>query len=208
MKTKDAVIECPACGSKNVEQEKKETTVCVPYGTEKKLSETSFKCLECKTTFEDDISLDEAIKTVLELSKKESVKNILNYFSENRMNFAGMERALELPQRTISRWKTEGAVDASALALLRMIRTFPWLIEVADSKYDRNISDTICFKYIADIFLQLRDREVSHSGVGIHSDGRNTLVLRYAVFSGNKDNIYNTKEMQSSETVETRITLQ
>ncbi len=209
MKTKGKITECPVCGSEDLEQEKKETTVCVPYGTDRKLSETTYKCAECKTTFNDDSSLDVAIKSALESARKDSVKNILNYFSENRMNFAGMERALDLPQRTISRWKTEGAVDAPALALLRMIRTFPWLIEVADNKYERDISDSICLHYIADNIFRFRDNKVSHSGVGIHRDGEKTLVLGYAVVSGNNEvHIPDMSEAQSNETVIETWTMQ
>lgn len=207
MNTDDLNKECPVCGSGKIEREKKETSVCVPYGTEKKVSETLFKCSECKTTFGDDMSSDEVIRAALELSKREAVKNILSYFSDNRTNFAGMERALDLPQRTMSRWKVEGSVDAAALALLRMIRTFPWLINVADNKYDRNISDTICLNYIADVFLTLRKREVSQSGVAIHNDDGKTVVIGYAVFPGNKENIHNIQKIQSSETIETKVDL-
>lgn len=186
MKTKERVIECPVCGSNKIEREEKETSLCVPYGTEKKVSETLFRCSECKTSFGDDKSADEDIKRALELLKKDSARNILKYFSENRMNFAGMERALELPQRTMSRWKTEGAVDASALALLRMIRTFPWLIDVADNNYDEVISKRIhILSAITSFYDEFKGEDrVLSALLGFRKEEERMLVSTSIVYNG------------------------
>jgi hypothetical protein len=49
-----------------------------------------------------------------------------------------LERALELPARTTTRWKS-GEVSAATLALLRITRTYPWILEVADSHFDERV---------------------------------------------------------------------
>ena len=48
---------------------------------------------------------------------------------------AGMERVLGLPQRTMMRWKA-GTFSDSAAALLRILATYPWMIDVADARFD------------------------------------------------------------------------
>lgn len=48
---------------------------------------------------------------------------------------AYIERALRLPQRTLARWKT-GECSAPAIALLRLVRTYPWLLAVADDSFN------------------------------------------------------------------------
>jgi hypothetical protein len=50
-------------------------------------------------------------------------------------SMAFVERALELPQRTMMRWK-KGQLSDAAIALLRIIGTYPWIMDVADAKYD------------------------------------------------------------------------
>jgi hypothetical protein len=55
-----------------------------------------------------------------------------------------MERVLGLPQRTLAKWKNRSVVPSAAgVSLLKYIRVFPWLLEVAENDYDYAISQKI-----------------------------------------------------------------
>jgi hypothetical protein len=49
-----------------------------------------------------------------------------------------IERALELPAGTLDRWRQDPPPEG--LALLRLIRVLPWLLDVANYKYDAAVS--------------------------------------------------------------------
>lgn len=66
---------------------------------------------------------------------KTSVPRMLELLGAHGMSMAYIERALDLPVGTAVRWKA-GECSAAALALLRIITTFPWVVEVAESGLD------------------------------------------------------------------------
>ena len=70
-----------------------------------------------------------------------------------------MERALELPSRTIARWKG-GEVSAATLALLRITRTFPWILEVADAHFDQSVAN---YRLVAEAGHVLQDALKPHT---------------------------------------------
>jgi hypothetical protein len=53
------------------------------------------------------------------------------------MSFSTIERTLELPVGTLDGWlKSYKSIPAGGVALLRIIDTYPWMIEVALKNYD------------------------------------------------------------------------
>jgi len=97
------------------------------------------KCLVCGESGDFSGANDEQIVKALEIAKKESAVVMLEYLSNLGIKMSYMERALELPTRTIARWKG-GELSAATLALLRIIRTFPWILEVADAHFDQSVA--------------------------------------------------------------------
>ena len=76
-------------------------------------------------------------------SQKEAQNKLVKQLLEN-MNNAGItmamfERVFELPTRTLTRWKN-GDFSSSSLALLRIVETYPWIIEVAEKKFENAYS--------------------------------------------------------------------
>ncbi len=65
---------------------------------------------------------------------------MLEMLSDSGVTMAYLERALGLPARTAERWKA-GESSAAALALLRTITSFPWILEVADGGFERQATD-------------------------------------------------------------------
>lgn len=129
-------MECPVCGSYNITISYNEDIAQAAFGTVVPFKEKVIKCNACESTFSDDNISENPYSKALEQSKKESIGLILGSLLEMGYTLASMERALELPQRTMSQWKSGRDLSAAGIALLRIIKTYPWIIEVADAKYD------------------------------------------------------------------------
>jgi hypothetical protein len=70
------------------------------------------------------------LKQAIETADQRSLGSILEWLGEVGISMAFVERALRLPTRTVARWKA-GECSASGIALLRLVRRYPWLLEVA-----------------------------------------------------------------------------
>jgi len=138
------LITCPACGSDSLRKISKEYKVSEPYAQQKTMDLVAYHCDSCGSEGDFSGEADKVIETAIEESKLESIQSIIESFHSRGISMASLERALELPQRTLTKWNS-GRVKPtnSAVALLRMIRTFPWLVDVADYRYDYDISQKI-----------------------------------------------------------------
>lgn len=115
---------------------------------EKKINFISYRCENCKEEFDFGDNDSEINKAFKEKNRKDAIK-ILDKFEKEKKNFAGIERALSLPQRTLYKWKNgKTKTSASGVALLKMIDLFPWLIDIAEENYDREIANDILFNYV------------------------------------------------------------
>jgi DNA-binding transcriptional regulator YiaG len=124
---------CPACGSTDITDEKKSILIKKPFGGQYNIEIHENICSICGTRGDffnqNDFLIDETIKKL----QQKSIENILNYFIDNKMSMSSIERALEIPQRTLTKWKNRTNVPSSAgIALMRFIKLFPWLLEEID----------------------------------------------------------------------------
>jgi hypothetical protein len=136
METKNKKSICVVCGSQNAEQKENNKTMPVPYSP----AGATYKqkvvcCADCGA--EIDGTEDEEIKAALDTARQESITAMLGYFKSEGYSLAEIERSLDLPQRTISRWKGNGELSSVGMALLRIIRTYPWIMDVAEHKYEQ-----------------------------------------------------------------------
>jgi hypothetical protein len=97
-------------------------------------SERIDTCLECQTEGDFLNENDAKIEEVLAEARKASAKGLIESLAADGISMAFFERALELAPRTLARWKS-GASSASSLALLRFVRTFPWLLRVGEESF-------------------------------------------------------------------------
>lgn len=144
---------CPACGNTNLTKKTQKKIIVEPFGGSKEIEIVSYLCPICETEGDFDNENENILNQGLDSLKKKAVENILDDFIENHYNLASIERALEIPQRTLSRWR-KGTTKPSAAgnALLKMLRLFPWLLEVAEQKYDYSSAQRI---HIGDAFSQV-----------------------------------------------------
>ncbi len=104
-------------------------------------------CRKCG--FEEYLpSNDRTIERALSDLKKASMVHLLNDLNSSGLTNAYMERALGLPARTLARWKNEASIMPSAAghALMRLIRTFPWLLQVAEEGFDEKKARILLLK--------------------------------------------------------------
>lgn len=126
---------CPFCGSENTELKSSKKVSSLPDGTRFDYVSESISCADCGTITDVGGKDDKAFLEAYEVAKKQSLESICKDLSERGLSMAYIERALQLPQRTIARWKSQGC-SSSGMTLMAMIRALPWLVEVADNKYD------------------------------------------------------------------------
>lgn len=135
---------CPACGSKNISENKKTITIKEPFAGEESIEIIENVCKTCKSKGDFFDQNNEMIEAKIKGLKQKSVENILKYFIKNKRSLTSIERALEIPFRTLAKWKNKiTKTSAAGIALLRFIRLFPWLIDVAENKYDTKKAENI-----------------------------------------------------------------
>lgn len=132
---------CPACGSTDIETSWQDGILPVPYGPPAIYKERVDRCKSCGEAGDFENENDKAILTSLKNSERTSVNQMLQSLSRSGIRSSYLERSLGLPARTVARWKS-GEFSAVVLALLRTVATYPWILEVADSRFDRSIAAT------------------------------------------------------------------
>jgi len=167
---------CPACGSIDIIDEKKNILIKEPFGGQDNIEIHENICSVCGSRGDffnqNETLIDETIKKL----KQKSVENILNGFLDNKISMSSIERALEMPQRTLTKWKNRTNTPSSAgIALMRFIKLFPWLLEVAENKYDYNEAQKI---HINDAMQKLLP-EINFSKEDSLPDWQKSYYLNY-----------------------------
>ena len=147
-------ITCPSCGSVSLKHVKRERDIKVPYSEQHSVTLDEYTCLDCG--FSGDITgkNDSILEHAIGEANHEALRNIIDHLTSRAISMAAMERALELPQRTLTKWKNQIASPSSAgFALMKMIRTFPWLLEVAEHQYEPVISQRIFINHAIESLL-------------------------------------------------------
>jgi hypothetical protein len=131
--------QCVACGSQDITRFEKETMTSLTLGSEFSFKEIFYVCNSCK---EEGDFFEETDKNYL-IAQKDAqvafVKKVLDSMSKSDITMAMFERVFELPLRTLTRWKG-GDFSSSALALLRILATYPWIIDAAEHGFEKNYS--------------------------------------------------------------------
>ena len=135
---------CPVCGSEEVLEKKETITITEPFAGEDNIEIIENKCTVCESKGDFFDQNENIIEETIKNLKQKCVEDILKHFIDNKVSMSSIERALEIPQRTLAKWKNKRSKTSSAgIALLRFIRLFPWLLEVAENKYDYQKAENI-----------------------------------------------------------------
>jgi len=135
---------CPVCGSEDIYEKKEKHIIKEPFVGEESIEIIVNICKTCESKGDFFDHNDKVIEEKIKELKQRSVENILKYFIKNKRSLTSIERALEIPFRTLAKWKNKiTKTSAAGIALLRFIRLFPWLLDVAENKYDPQKAENI-----------------------------------------------------------------
>lgn len=140
---------CECCGSSNVTIRESSRMYPIPFANHIEYKNLVIHCNDCG----EDVELDAAQSVDEFLSEKnpiylneiqKSIKVILDEMEQKGYSQSRIERAFDIPKRTVSKWYNHvNMPSAGALSLLRLIMNFPWLINIAENNYDRKIAHKI-----------------------------------------------------------------
>ncbi len=135
---------CSACSSSNLKKGTVKNKFTDNFGGSIEFEIIEYTCEDCESTGDFFKENDELLaKKSQELNEK-AVLSILEYFANNHVSFASIERVLGLSQRTLTKWKNEVSAPTSAgIALMKFLKTFPWLLDVADAKFEYSAAQKI-----------------------------------------------------------------
>lgn len=137
-------ISCPLCGTKSLIFKEKTRILKEPFGGQQEVQLNKCYCKTCEYAGDFSDQNVMIIEKTLELLKIQSTKNILDYFSSKNIKMSVIERILSLPQRTLSKWKNGVTKPSSAgITLMKFLRTFPWLLDVAENNFDNHNAQLI-----------------------------------------------------------------
>jgi len=193
---------CPVCGSDKLDSIVQKETINGDLGKDLIIEVPHDKCMDCG--FEGDIcgENEKIIEKALSTLNEKYIDEVLNFFIEKKINFAGIERAVGLPQRTLTKWKNGiSSPTAAGIALLKYLRIFPWLIEVAEQKYDFNISQKIFVSEAVNMLLKsitLNSNDFEKNGYSATAGNFNTTVYANS-FSLTQENTLNINFLQQGK---------
>jgi len=174
---------CPVCTMGELLQEKKILTVS-KYGLSESREVEVLYCTVCDAqsyVHEKDESIRrDMVKNI----EQRNVRMLLEKMAQEKTSFAQLERALSLPQRTLSKWK-QGAIKPSeaGIVLVNLLALMPWLSRVIENGYDPDLA----------LFLQWENLCKSIDGTPSHAveDGFEKVI-----------NAYTNKEVEPEDTLE------
>ena len=133
---------CPFCDSTNTEKTTVTEKFPVPFCGDVEIPHEIYKCNDCEEEGDFDNSLDKALTKAIDKKNTESAPHLMDLLSQQGITMTYLEKALRLPFRTSARWR-RGRISHSSLALLRIIKFSPALLQAADD----NFSEEAAKKY-------------------------------------------------------------
>lgn len=138
-------MKCPVCGSE-MELKDHELRIQIGYGSSSSTIHT-YLCPTCGY----DIDYKGNKKIISETIKETNCNcayKILELLKEEGKNFSEIERKFNLPSRTLSKWINKKIKpSASAVALLRIIKAFPWMEKIAEFNFESDKAQNYIYNY-------------------------------------------------------------
>ena len=174
---------CPLCGSESLEYITTKNTVQGDLGNELVIDEIHIKCMECGNEGDFFNENEDKLNKALTKLNETCVNEVLEFFNDKNISYAGIERAVGLPQRTLTKWKNGiSTPTAAGVALLKYLRTFPWLIEVAENKFDYNIAQKIFLGTALNKFINSIQFE-NNGKISLSGDSNTTINFYTHIFA-------------------------
>jgi hypothetical protein len=127
-------VSCPFCGSENVSKKVQIDNYPIPFCADAKIRYKEYYCNECEEEGDFDGTVSKKILADIKKVNTASASKLFDDLAADGVTMSYFEKALRIPFRTTARWK-RGEISQSALALLRIIRFSPRLLDVADDNF-------------------------------------------------------------------------
>ncbi len=127
-------VSCPFCGSENVNKQERIENYPVPFCEDAEIRHSEYYCNDCEEEGDFDGTADEQMIADIKRAGAASAAKLMDDLAAMQITMSYLEKSLRIPFRTTSRWK-RGEISQSALALLRVIRFSPQLLQVADENF-------------------------------------------------------------------------
>ena len=142
---------CPYCDSEDVEKIEKNETYPVPFSKNIIISRHVFRCNTCEAEGNFLGSNDRDLAKKISEASCSSAPALIESLAKEGITMTYFEKALRIPFRTTARWKKK-KISHSSLALLRLIRFSPALLEVADDNFSESSQAEYRFKQLFHFF--------------------------------------------------------
>ncbi|XDD41663.1 hypothetical protein AB3N58_10105 [Leptospira sp. WS60.C2] len=139
METQLTDIKCPSCGApikNNYKNEKIEYNFT--YLGKREFEFSLLECQNCGEEIKEGNFSENLEKFLKELDIENAIKGI-EEIKSYPYSYTYLERALRIPYRTFSRWKSKKDLSAVAMSYINIISNFPWLVEVSDYNFDPKV---------------------------------------------------------------------
>jgi len=175
-------VTCPVCGSSDVKREAQAQTEQLTLGPEFSFEQVNYTCKTCGEEGDFENINDPKYLAAYKDAQTVAIKNLIeNLAAQSKISMAFFERAFELPVRTVTRWKN-GDFSATAVALLRTATTYPWIVEVADNKFDAVFAKQVLLGeglgLLKDVVGSMKDSSVQFSVEHDDSSVLATAILK------------------------------
>lgn len=154
--------QCPACGATEMTRYENKKYDQLTLGNKFVYDEIYYKCNSCSEEGDFLSETDQNYVSAQKNAQLDMIKEILDGFNKLNISMAMLERTLELPARTLTRWKN-GDFSSSGLALLRVLATFPWIISVAEHKFNPTFASSAIIKIAVQEFEQGANKVLTSS---------------------------------------------
>lgn len=163
---------CPFCGATSgISTRSEDRRYTAPFGPTVTYSAVENECTTCGSAGDFAEQNEKAVNDAIEVSVRASVQRMLELLAAKNLTMAHIERAVDLPARTLARWKA-GEVARPGVVLLRMLATFPWLLSVAEEQYDPAHANSCVVAAAAEVLQHAQCLWNAPSSIATPSAGR------------------------------------
>jgi hypothetical protein len=148
--TENEKWKCPICGAENSGVETVTQTLTMPYVPKKDVEIFVWTCTSCKQSGDFLNRNDDIIEAALSSMEDVFVKDTIDFLKTRGYSMPSLDRILSLPQGTINSYYF-GDFDKEVVALFRILKTFPWMLSVADGNFSPAVSAPLLLKAASDV---------------------------------------------------------
>lgn len=167
---------CPACGSTVTRRHENIKSDHITLGSEFSYKEIYFSCDACHEEIDIFGETDQSFLTEQKKAQHKFIQHSIEWLSQNKIKMALFERIFELPARTLTRWK-EGNFSSSTLSLLHIIITYPWIIKVAEKRFNSDDANRELIYAATKKFLQCTANSLSAEALEVETKSSNIIFV-------------------------------